>query len=85
VFNAPGTTLAAHDTPSNASPSTTPENASRASIAEPTKAEKREAAPVLEVDTAQLRAARIWAHNIARKLFQRSSLDEASSRFRHRA
>jgi hypothetical protein len=84
VFNPPGTTPADNDTPSNTSPPATPEKVPTPSIAERTKAEKREAAPVPKIDTAQLRGTGIWAHNIARKLFQRSSLDEASSRFRHR-
>jgi hypothetical protein len=47
-------------------------------------AEERTAEPVLEINTAQLRAAKIWAHNIARKVFKRSSPDEASFRLRNR-
>jgi hypothetical protein len=82
VFNAPGTTPEDESSSTTSPPSA--ENVPPISIAEPVKTEKRKAAPVLEIDTAQLRAANIWAHNIARKLFQRSSPDEASFRFRHR-
>jgi hypothetical protein len=81
VFSVPGATPADGADPSLPS---TPANASTASIAEPAKTEERTAEPVLEINTAQLRAAKIWAHNIARKLFKRSSPDEASFRFRHR-
>jgi hypothetical protein len=83
VFRAPGTTPIDDGTSSNRSPTAISENHPTAH-AELTRTDTRKAAPVLEIDTAQLRAAKIWAHNIARKLFQRSSPDEASFRFRHR-
>jgi len=68
VFSVPGETPADGANPSLPS---TRENASTASIAERAKTEERTAEPVLEINTAQLRAAKIWAHNIARKLFQK--------------